>query len=186
MGLTEPAATIRASALQAATALWLGINGAHLPLDTPASDLINQAETEIRGIADTFAAWATGTVTLHLTAGPVVDQTTGAPAPPAPQEGDRMQIHDNEKFALTADTRDAKGFPTSDPLEWTVDGDAVVTLSVSEDGRTCTVIAVAPGSAVITVTDGVTAPVLTATEAVDVVPGGTALITLAEGPAEPQ
>ena len=93
-----------------------------------------------------------------------------------------MQIHDNEQFTLSAVTTDAKGFPTTDPLTWTVDNDTVATLTVSDDTQSCTVVAGVPGSCVVTVTDGT----LTATEAVDVVAAGTALISLQEGPVEPQ
>ena len=96
-----------------------------------------------------------------------------------------MQIHDNEKFSLTVDTKDAKGFETADSITWTADDNgAVIELQVSDDSRSCEVVAVAPGSAVITVSDD--AAGLSATEAVDVVAGGTATIGLVEGAVEPQ
>jgi predicted metallo-beta-lactamase superfamily hydrolase len=55
---------------------------------------------------------------------------------------------------------------------------------VSEDSRSVTVVALAPGSAIITVSDD--AAGLSATEAVDVLVGGTATIALAEGPVSVQ
>ncbi len=98
-----------------------------------------------------------------------------------------MQLHDTEEFTLSVDTKDAKGFETADAIEWAADdAGAVIALTPAADGRSCLVSAVAPGSAVITVTDSAASPALTATEAVDVVPGATATIALAEGPVSPQ
>jgi len=131
--------------------------------------------------AETFAAWLRGTVSIHLVRGQVVDEATGLPTGTT-NGGTAMQIHDNEQFTLTAVTEDAKGFPTTDPLTWSVDNADAVSLVVSDDTQSCTVVAGNPGSAVVTVTDGT----LTATEAVDVVPAGTALITLSEGPVSEQ
>lgn len=93
-----------------------------------------------------------------------------------------MQIHDNEQFTLAAVAADAKGFAVADALTWTVDDSTVASLIVADDGQSVTVVAGNPGSAIVTVTDGT----LTATEAVDVVAGDVALITLTEGPVTPQ
>jgi len=133
--------------------------------------------------ANRFLAWLRGTVTIHLVPGPVVDQTTGTPTG-TPNGGSPVQIHDNEQFSLTVDTRDAKGFETPDAVTWTVDNDAVAALVVSADTRSCTIVAGSPGSAVVTVTDSDAG--LSATEAVDVVAAGTATISLVEGPVEVQ
>lgn len=91
-----------------------------------------------------------------------------------------VQLHDDEQFPLSVNATDAKGFAVTDPnLAWTVDNESVVSLQVSDDKQTATVVAGIPGSAVVTLTDSVSG--LKVTEAVDVVPAGVALITLTEG-----
>lgn len=100
-----------------------------------------------------------------------------------PEEPTPVQIHDDEQFTLTVQAKDAKGFDVTDAnLSWSVDDSTVATLQVSDDNQSAVVVAGNPGSAVVTLTDGN----LTVTEAVDVVPGGVALITLAEGTVEKQ
>jgi hypothetical protein len=144
-------------------------------------------EQKILDTASRFYAWLTGTVTLTLHEGPVVSQATGKPTGTTHPEGENMQLHDDEKFNLSVDTKDAKGFETSDAIDWAAsDGGTILALTVASDGRSCEVVAVAPGSAVITVTDNATTPPMTATEAVDVVPAGTATVSLAEGSVEKQ
>jgi hypothetical protein len=145
---------------------------------------ISEAEQEIRATADNFAAWLLGPTRIALARSQVVSQATGQPTGTS-NEGAPMQIHDDEKFALTVDTKDARGFETADSITWTADDDgAVISLQVSDDSRSCEVLAVAPGSAVITVSDD--AAGLSVTEAVDVVAGGTATIGLVEGDVEKQ
>lgn len=134
-------------------------------------------EMAILRTAETFLAWLNGPTSIHLHAGPVRDQVTGLPPGAPTPKGPTMQLHDNEQFDLSADTKDAKGFETVDTLTWSIDDETVATLAVSDDTKTCTVVAGNPGSAVITVTDGDRS----VTEAIDVVAGDTALITLAEG-----
>lgn len=173
--MTDPA---RETALALAVELHLGARAVRLHRGVDAGVTIAAAETAIRYTAETFLAWLHGPTSIHLHAGAVRDQTSGLPTGTPATEGNLMQIHDNEQFDLTADTKDAKGFETADVLTWEADDADVVTLVVSDDTKTCTVVAGNPGSAVITVSDGT----LSATEAVDVVTGDTALITLAEGP----
>lgn len=93
-----------------------------------------------------------------------------------------MQLHDTEQFTLTLEAQDSKGFAVADTLTWTVDDPNVVSLQVSSDTMSATILAGAPGSAVVTITDGT----LTATEAVDVVPGAVAKLVLTEGPVTSQ
>lgn len=180
--MTHRAMRARETALTAAVTMHAAINGdLTLRRGIDRQDTITDAENEIRSTADLFAAWLIGTTRISFTRGPVTDQTTGQPTGTT-NEGVPVQIHDNEKFDLTVATKDAKGFDTADQIDWAVDDDTVVTLNVSPDGRTCTVVAGNPGSAVITVTDNAVDPALSATEAVDVVTGGTATITFTEGP----
>lgn len=139
---------------------------------------IDLARAEVLASADVFLAWLTRPVTLTLAAGPAVDQTTGQPTT-TPTGVPAMQLHDNEQVDLTVQTRDAKGFDTPDQITWTSSDETVATIAGVDDGdsKTATVVAGNPGSAVVTVTDAT----LSATVAVDVVPAGTATISVAEG-----
>ena len=65
-----------------------------------------------------------------------------------------MQLHDNEQFTLTVQAADSKGVPLQDTITWSVDDEAVATLTVSADTQSATVVAGLPGSAVVTVSDG--------------------------------
>jgi hypothetical protein len=139
---------------------------------------------DVVALAQTMFEWLTTPATpvrLTLVVGPVTRQ--GVPQQHENEEQNTVQIHDDEQFSLTVQATDAKGFPTTDPnLSWSVDNADVLSLVVSEDKQSATVVAGVPGSAVVTLTDGT----LTVTEAVDVVPGGVALITLTEGTVEKQ
>ena len=153
--------------------------GGCLDLDTASPPLLDR----VRDTAETLAAWILGTASVSLIRGQVVSQTTGQPTGTS-NEGDPMQLHDDEKTSLTVDTKDARGFETADTVTWSIDDGSVASLTVSDDGRSCTVVAGSPGSATITVTDSDAG--LTATEAIDVVPGGTAMISIVEGAVEKQ
>lgn len=172
----------RAPALQAAVAFHAAVGDLTEQLGVDAAVTIAAGETAVRNTAEVFLAWLKGTVSLTLIAGPITDQQSGLPTGTPTTQGGTVQLHDNEQFDLTVDTKDAKGFETPDQVTWTVDDETVATVVVSDDTRTATIVAGNPGSAVVTVTDGT----LTATEAVDVVPGGTALISLTEGPVTTQ
>lgn len=170
--------TARIAALQAAVDTHARILRLCPGVDRAAT--IAQAETTIRHTADTYLAWLRGTVRLRLTPGPIQDQATGLPTGSPHPEGDNpMQLHDNEKVTYTADTEDAKGIDTVETIEWTIDNTGVATINVSDDTRTCEVVAGVPGSAILTA--NIPALGLSATEAIDVVPGGTATITLVPG-----
>lgn len=168
--------TARTAALRSAVAFHAAVGDLDLRLGVASDQTIAAGELAVRNTAETFLAWLRGPTAIRLTPGQVTSQTTGQPTGSAP-EGDTVQIHDDEQFTLAVDTKDAKGFETADQVDWSVDDENVVTVEVSDDGRTATVIAGSPGSAVVTVTDGT----LTATEAVDVVAAGTATISIAEG-----
>lgn len=97
-----------------------------------------------------------------------------------------MQIHDNEQFDLTLAGVDSKGVATPDTFTATSSDETVCTVTDSDaDGKTFTVIAGQPGSAVITIAEADGGPV-TVTEAVDVVAGDLATITVTEGPVTTQ
>lgn len=115
---------------------------------------------------------------LRIRIGLIVDQSTGNIR--IDQGGPEVQLHDTEQVDLTVQALDSKGYPVADSISATSSDDTVVTLQQS--GNTFTAAAQAPGSATITFTDGN----LSATEAIDVVPGDVAKITIAEGTPVPQ
>jgi hypothetical protein len=141
-------------------------------------DAADHARLAVRRTADLYAAWIDGTTRVRLIPGLVVDEASGAPAG-AFTHGDTMaQLNTGQKFDVTADTEDAAGYDTAETIEWSISDEAVATLQVSEDTKTCTVVSGAPGSAVLTATLPNMDPPLSATLAVDVVPAGTATINL--------
>lgn len=182
MALDPAVARAREAALDAAVRLRAV---PHLTLSVGAvcSEPGPPALDSVRADAEVLTAWLLGTAHLTISRGPVVSQATGQPTG-TPNQGDPMQLHDDEKVALTVDTKDAKGFETADAVTWTIDDGSVASLSVSDDGRSCEVVAGSPGSAVITVADD--AAGLSVTEAIDVVAAGTATISIGEGTPEKQ
>lgn len=153
--------------------------------DTAATD------RRLRATAEALFRWLVGPAFLVVQTGPVLDQATGDPASnPLPHKADphggkRMQLRDNEQVTYTVTVASARGNVISDQpgpqddLTWTVTGaEGVLELTVSEDTRSATVRALGPvGSGVLRVEIGE----LFATEAIDVVPGEAALVTLAAG-----
>lgn len=90
---------------------------------------------------------------------------------------------------LSADPQDAAGYDVDVPIGFAIDNTTVATLEDvlladgSTDPKSKWVVSGAPGSAVITVSvpTAPDMPDLTATLAVDVVPGGVATVTLVAG-----
>lgn len=178
MPLSERAA-VRAAALTAAIETHLIVGDLRLCLGTGRDEAVANAETAIRKTAETYAAWIAGTTRIRLIPGPVVDEATGAPAGATNQGDNTMaQLNTGQKFDVTADTEDAAGYDTNETIEWSLDNPDVASLTVSVDGKTCTVVSGAPGSAVLTASLPNLDPPLSATLAVDVVPAGTATINL--------
>jgi len=152
------------------------------------SDLItdvgtDNADAALRATATTIYDWGTGPVAIYVTIGTVVNQTTGQSTGTI-LKGTPMQLHDDEQVDLTVAVASAKGSPipddpatSGDDLTWTSDDSTIAGLAVSSDTRTCTVLAGVTGSTVVTVTLGE----LSATLAVDVIPGDAAVITIGEG-----
>lgn len=145
----------------------------------------------LRRTAEAMFRWLTGPAFLVVETGPVLDQETGEPVPdPLPHKADpnggkRMQLRDSQQVTYTVTVASARGNVisdqpgTQDDLTWTLEGDdGVLELTVSEDTRSATVRALGPvGSATLRVEIGE----LFATEAIDVVPGTAALVTLSAG-----
>lgn len=172
--------TARSEALKAAVDL-------HRPLFSSACAGASRdaAVNAVRDTASDLFAWLAGPTHLTLRPGPITVQSTGQPSGTPTTAGDKVQIRDNEEFDLAVTPEDAKNQPVlGETLTWTVDNPDVVSLVVSADTQTCTVVAGLPGSAVITMTDE--AAGVSATEAVDVVAGQVALIQINEGPVRTQ
>lgn len=141
------------------------------------------ADKELRATATMIADWLTGPAFLMVTIGDVTDQTTGQPTGHT-IEGTPMQLRETDQVDLTVTVASVKGTPipddpatTGDDLTWTTDNPDVADLHISPDTRTCTVVAGLVGSTVVTVS----LRDLTATLAVDVIPGDAALLTITEG-----
>jgi hypothetical protein len=147
----------------------------------------DSSDLYVRRTASVIFNWLSGPVVMRLTVGPVCDQVTGQPTGKT-VGGPVAQLRDTEQFTLSVDVSDAKGASipdqagSDDNVGWSVDDGDVATLQVSEDSRQCTVVAGNVGSAVVTVTLGD----LSATLAVDVIPGAAARLVINEGSIEPQ
>lgn len=152
---------------------------------------LDGANIGVRSTATSLYRWLIGPAFLTLRVGPVrdADGTTH----PTIRKGGAVQLHiaDTQgrpyEVDLTVEVRDALGNPitddpaiTTDDLIWTFDsGEGVVTTVVSPDTRTCTARSAQLGSAVLRV--GLGESELSATDAIDVIPGDAAAITIVEG-----
>ncbi len=110
--------------------------------------------------------------------------TIAVGTPTTQKAGIPVQLHDNEQVVLTISETDAKGVPvTADTLTWSTSDPTIATVTVDPTTTySATIVAGTVGSAVITVSDGT----LSATEAIDVIPGPVAAITIGEGVPVPQ
>ena len=126
-----------------------------------------------------------GPAVLAVVAAPLTSEQ-GDPGKSVPtvyvrtSEGDMaVQLTDTQQVDLSVQPEDTKGNPTTDSnLTWSEDsGGAVVTLSASADGTTCTVVAGQPGTANVTVSDGT----ISGVEAVAVVPGTASQLVINAG-----
>lgn len=108
--------------------------------------------------------------------GPVFKQS-GAIAPKQPK-GKKMQLHDDEQVTYTLAGKDAKGFDVEGE-QFSASSDNPNVAYVSQSGDSFTVVAGSPGSAVVTFSESGSG--LSVTEAIDVVPGGVATISVTPG-----
>ena len=94
-----------------------------------------------------------------------------------------VSLTDAEKFTYTVEPEDSRGFQVADTLTWSEDsGGAVITLTPSDDGLSADVVAVAPGTANVTVSDGT----LSGADQVTVTTGPVAQIVMTPGPVSEQ
>lgn len=83
----------------------------------------------------------------------------------------------SQEFTIVVDALDSKGKEVADTFAATTSDEIVATVVAEADGKTFTIVAGLPGSAVISVSDGT----IVVTEAVDVVAGVAATISIVEG-----
>jgi hypothetical protein len=120
---------------------------------------------------------------LRITPSAPVDQSTGARSPLITKDG-VMQLTDTQQVDLVVEPEDSKGNPTADTLTWGAalnggDASSAVTLSVSTDTLTCTVIAGSPAvGVVVTATDPNN---ISGSISVDVVAGTAASLVITPG-----
>ena len=175
---------LRVAALTAALALHHDLGDTKTREGESFVEAADRAETSIMLTSAVLYAHLLGPAQISTHRSMISNQATHLPTGSTPTEGP-VQIHDNEQFTLSLTELDAKGFPTvgTTPPTWSSSDETVVPMGVSPDGMSFDVVAGVPGSAVVTVSvtkdDGT---VLTATDAVDVVPAGVAKISIVEGP----
>jgi hypothetical protein len=114
---------------------------------------------------------------IQIRVGLVREQADGNPSPVQP-EGPLMQLRDTQQVTYTLAGKDAKGFDVSGEQFTAVSLDEAV-VTVTQDGDTFTAVAGAPGSAIVTFSEAASG--LSATEAIDVVPGDLATIDVVAG-----
>lgn len=92
-----------------------------------------------------------------------------------------MHLGRDHQVTLTLKADDDTDLGTAETRYWSVDDGSVVSLTTSEDRLSCTVRANAPGTAVVSVTDGSTAPRVLAAEVFTVPYGAPAEARLEAG-----
>lgn len=135
------------------------------------------------GTATSIFDWLIGPIAIFVTLGQVLVQGTGQPAGYS-VKGSQMQLRETDQIDLSVSVQSVKGSPIpdrpgdiTDDLIWLISDESVAQLAVSEDTRTCTVVAGVPGTADISVSLGD----LSARLACDVVPGDASVLTISEG-----
>lgn len=130
--------------------------------------------------ANVLFNWLTGAITLVITAGPAVDQTTGQLT--GNPGGDTMK--DSEKVQLSVKGLDAKGQDTTigTDITFTSADTNIVTISIDPNDGSVWAVAGTPGSTVITA-DWPDSPSgdLPGTLAVDVTPGDATSLVITAG-----
>lgn len=133
--------------------------------------------------AGQFASWLLARPhRLRLIPAPYTFAQPAYPGPAARtktgENGMSVTMTDSQEVVYACEPEDNKGFQVSDTLTWSSDDNgAVVTVTPSADGLSCTFAAAAPGTANISVTDGT----LSGTDVITVTPGGVASLVLTPG-----
>lgn len=142
-----------------------------------AIQLPGSAPAALTGYAGQLAPWI-GLGPLRITIDALTYQQSSSQAVKTISTGGNVQLTDTQQFTAHIHPEDSRGFDTTDAsLAWTEDSNgAVVTLQPSDDGTSCVFVAVAPGTANYTVSDGTRQAAGVAT----VVAGDVAQLVLAE------
>jgi len=129
--------------------------------------------------ADLVATFLEGTSSAYvrLRAGLVREQSDHSVSPRQP-EGTEMQLSDTQEVDYTLAGKDAKGFDVDGEAFSATSSDETV-VTVTQAGDTFTAVAGNPGSAVVTFSEAASG--LSVTEAIDVVAGGVATISVTAG-----
>lgn len=143
--------------------------------------------TAVTATADTIFEWLIAAITWRLRPGPVFKQDSGQLD--YRKLGTPVQIHDDEGVVYTLSALDSRGQevlddPTTDTdnAQWSVDNTDVLNLTVDDTTRKGTVLANGPtGSGVLSTTINTANGPLVITEAIDVVAGDVATMTLTAG-----
>jgi len=155
----------------------------HSRQDFASGDLYGDTAKKILADAAKFATWLESRPHhLTLTPGSETYQQPDYPGPAVPtQTGDNgmsVTMTDDQQVSYAVEAEDDKGFAVSDTLTWASDDNgAVVTVTPAADGMSCVFAAVAPGTANISVTDGV----LSAVDVITVTAGAAASLVLTPG-----
>lgn len=102
----------------------------------------------------------------------------------------RMQMLDSEKAVAVIEIDDAKGFPVGGAFDqapaWSIDDPSIASLSPSDDGMSCEVVAIKPGNATLSVAAVLAGASLAGSCPVTVLAGAPAQIKVSLGAAVPQ
>lgn len=156
--------------------------------DESKPDALAELSGKFIATATAIHRFLVGPAALFLHRGEIRKQGTNEPTGRTPGGASMTQIRDNEEYDLTITVASAKGNEiadqpgTQDDIQWSIEGvegpsNDVIEIEVSADTRKCTVRALDTGSAVVRFAVGD----LFGTEAVDVVAGEAALLTVTAG-----
>jgi hypothetical protein len=147
-----------------------------------------EAAERVTEVADVFVAWLREPARLTLTLLRIEEQDNPGTAVPSTPGGSVTTFDTSQQAVYTIDPEDDRGFDVDATLEVTVSDPAVVSAEITPKTATelakLTVKALAPGSALVTVTDTVSG--IFGSDSVDVVTGGVATIELSAPVVEEQ
>jgi hypothetical protein len=143
-------------------------------------------------IAQAYVRWLRRPVYVRLEFQGIEEQDGTPPTATTAEGAEVTTIDTSQQARYVIDAADDRGFPVDSTFTATATPDGVVTATVIEattgtaSGKDeLVVVAVAPGSAVVTITN-TDNPAIFGSDAVDVVPGGVATVTLSAAVVEEQ
>lgn len=143
---------------------------------------ISAAAKAVIDVAEAYVSWLRKPVSVRLELVAVAEQDD--PGVPLPVGEGMTTLSDTQQALYVIEAADARGFPVDSTFTATATPDGVVTVSIAEatsgtaSGKDeLTVVAVAPGSAVVTITN-TDNPAIFGSDSIDVTPGGVATVVL--------